>query len=136
MSKASGERPGLRWRGSAGVALVTLASVMGCTTAQVTSGAFAQVGRIETELRRGVSTKMDVQRVLGAPKGVGATLLPTDPRPRELWYYEDFAMTALENESPGRIRAQSRQQIILVMFDKETFDGFIWYTAAVPLESK
>lgn len=136
MSKASGERPGLRWRPSVGVALLTLASVAGCTAARVTSGAFTQVGRIETELRRGVSTKMDVRRVLGAPKGVGATVLPADPRPRELWYYEDFAMTALESEGPGRMRAQSRQQIILVMFDKETFDGFVWYTAAVAVESK
>jgi hypothetical protein len=79
---------------------------------------------------------MDVQRVLGAPKGIGATVLPTDPRPREVWYYEDIALTDIKSESPGVMRANSRQQIILIMFDKEHFDGFVWYGASGTVQSK
>lgn len=116
--------------------LVSLAGIAGCTTGQVTTGAFAQVGRIESELRRGVSTKMDVRRLLGTPKGTGATVLPTDPRPREVWFYEDVAMTEIKSEGPGVLRAQSRQQIILIMFDKESFDGFIWYAGSGTVQSK
>ena len=136
MIESSRERRVYRWGLNTCVALIGLAGVAGCTAAQVTTGAFAQVDRIETELKRGVSTKMDVRRVLGAPKGIGATVLPTDPRSREIWYYEDVAMTDIKSEGPGVIRAQSRQQIILLMFDKETFDGFVWYTSSGKVESK
>ena len=125
-----------RWGLNTCVAVVGLAGVAGCTAAQVTTGAFVQVGRIETELKRGVSTKMDVQRLLGAPKGIGATVLPTDSRPREVWYYEDVAITDIKGEGPGVMRASSRQQIILIMFNRENFDGFVWYAGSGTVQSK
>ncbi len=67
-----------------------LVAALGAGCAPVTTGAFTQPARLESDLKRGVSTKRDVQRVLGTPKGSGRTVLPTDPRVREFWYYEDI----------------------------------------------
>lgn len=112
------------------MALVALAGFSRGAAAQVSTGPFAEIDRIEAELKRGVSTKMDVRRVLGTPKGIGATILPTDPRPREIWEYEDVEVTSVKSDGAGVFRAESRQQIILIMFNGETFDGFVWYAAA------
>ncbi len=109
--------------------LVVGALVAGCATT-VTTGAFTQVSRIESQLRRGVSTKMDVQRVLGTPKGTGSALLPTDPRPREVWHYSDIAVTDARGEGPGVLRANVRQQVLLVTFEKGVFDGYMWFSNA------
>ena len=125
-----------RWGLRTCARLISLAGAAGRTAPQITTGAFVQVARIETELKRGVSTKMDVQRLLGAPKGVGATVLPTDSRPREVWYYEDVAITDIKSEGPGIMRANSRQQIILIMFERENFDGFVWYAVSGTVQSR
>ncbi len=101
----------------------------GCAT-KVTTGAFTQVGRIQGELTRGVSTKMDVQRLLGTPKGSGGAVLPTDSRPREVWYYEDIEMLKIKSEKEGPMRADMRQQILLIFFEKGVFDGFMWWSNA------
>ena len=100
----------------------------GCTAPTVTTGAFREVNRLEGELRRGVSTKMEVQRALGVPKGFGNTILPTDPRPREVWYYEDVEVVGTQFESGGILRANMRQQIRLVFFDKGVFDGYMLFS--------
>ena len=72
--------------------------VAGCAPApKVTTGAFTQVNRLESGLQRGVSTKMDVQRVLGTPKGFGNAALPTDQRLREVWYYDDIEVTGVKS---------------------------------------
>lgn len=109
--------------------LLLATALAGCA-GQATTGPFTQVGRIESELTRGVSTKMDVRRVLGTPKGIGATSLPPDHRLRELWYYEDIKLTDVKAMGAGEISAKAQQQILLVTFDKGVFDGFIWYSAA------
>jgi len=110
------------------------ALVTGCV-AKVTTGAFAQTSRIESELKRGVSTKMDVQRVLGTPKGSGSAVLPTDPRAQEVWYYDDIEVTDARSEA-GIIRANVRQQILLVFFEKGVFDGFMWWSNAGEAKGK
>jgi hypothetical protein len=102
--------------------------VTGCAPVTVTTGAFTQVARLETELKRGISTKIDVQRALGAPKGFGQSILPTDPTPREVWYYDDIEVIEAQAEPGGYIRANLRQQILLVFFEKEVLDGYMWFT--------
>jgi len=103
----------------------------------VTTGAFTQTGRIETELKRGISTKMDVQRVLGAPKGTGSAVLPLDPRPRELWIYQDMKITELHSEGQGVLRGETRLQFLLVFFREGVFDGFMWSSSMpTPVEVK
>jgi hypothetical protein len=120
------------WSARAGCGLVLAilvgSLVAGCA-AQATTGAFTQTNRIESELKQGISTKMDVQRVLGTPKGSGNAVFPIDPRPREVWYYQDIEMTDATSEA-GIFRVNVRQQILLVFFEKGVFDGFMWWSNA------
>ncbi len=117
-----------RARGGCGLVVTILVGslVAGCVS-RITTGAFTQTSRIESELKRGVSTKMDVQRLLGTPKGAGSAVFPVDPRPREAWYYGDIEMTNMQSEA-GIYRVKMRQQILLVFFEKGVFDGFMWWS--------
>ena len=124
------------WRARAGCGLVVTilvgSLVAGCAS-QMTTGAFTQTRRIESDLKQGVSTKMDVQRVLGTPTGSGGAVFPLDSRPREVWYYDDIEVTNLSSEAEseaGLYRVKVRQQILLVFFEKGVFDGFMWWSNA------
>ena len=99
----------------------------------VTTGAFPDVSRIESDLKRGVSTKIDVQRLLGAPNGLGNSLLPPDSGPREVWFYEDVASTGMRS-GEDVTWVDLRQQILLVFFEQEKFDGFMWFTGVTSSE--
>jgi hypothetical protein len=107
--------------------------VAGCAAGRATTtGPFARADRIGTELRRGVSTKAEVERVLGKPNGTGMSLLPTQDSPREVWIYNDIQTG--EARSEGRVlgvatvRVDARQQMIFVFFDGDRFDGYLWST--------
>jgi hypothetical protein len=119
-----------QWHVGFGVVFILLVGFLaiGCPT-KVTTGAFVEVSRLEGELRRGVSTKMDVQRVLGAPNGYGSAIFPDEPTPVELWYYEDLEATDIKIE--GRLMHMNmRQQILIIFFKKGVFDGFLWTSNA------
>ena len=131
-------RQGWRDRRNLLITLLTGALMAGCA-ATVTTGAFPEVGRIESELQRGVSTRMDVQRLLGAPDGFGDSLLPGRPKQgsgwryedlkaRDIWYYEDVEATGAQSTGEGVMRIDIRQQVLLIFFDEEKFDGFMWFT--------
>lgn len=120
----------------AGLACFLAAAVtIGCAPT-VTTGAFTQTARIDAELKRGISTKRDVRRVLGVPKGSGGAVLPTDPRLREVWYYEDVKIAKLRQDTEGYLRADVSQQILLVFFRAGLFDGFMWYAGGGPVEPR
>jgi hypothetical protein len=117
--------------------ILTAILVAGCAAKGGSTGAFTQTSRIESELKRGVSTRMDVQRVLGTPKGSGNAVFPSSTgwRPREVWYYEDIEVTGARSERGINrneiiLRANVRQQILLVFFEKGVFDGFMWWSNA------
>jgi hypothetical protein len=120
----------------AGIASLTAlltSSLTGCASgAARTTGPFASVGRITTELRRGVSTKADVERVLGKPNGNGTSLLPTQASPRDVWIYNDVQTGEAKQEGKvggvPLVRVDMRQQIIFVFFDGDRFDGYLWST--------
>lgn len=100
---------------------------------QFGTGAFPNASAIEQQLKRGTSNKADVQRLLGVPNGTGS--LSTPPRilgvqalgdgPREIWYYEDMEITDRKS-ADGVITMNARQQILLVFFKGEAFDGYFW----------
>jgi len=105
----------------------------GCVVAkEVRSGAFTEVNQLESALKRGQSTKADVQRLLGERSGSGGALFPTDSKPREVWFYQDLEVIDTKNQGQGVVRVNMRQQILLVFFEKEVFDGFMWYSNALP----
>ena len=110
--------------------------LIGCAPKRVTTGAFTQVARIESEFKRGVSTKEEVRRVLGPPKGGGSAILPPDRRQREVWFYEDFEVRNITSPKPGILRMDVRQQILLVFFNEGIFDGHMWYSNAVKAKAK
>jgi hypothetical protein len=115
--------------------------------ADFSSGAFRAAGSIETRLKRGVSTKADVQKLLGVPNGSGAALLPSlafdrarvvkaanagssppaDFVQREIWFYEDIEMTEMKPSGTG-YAATMRQQLLMILFAGDLFDGFFWTT--------
>ncbi len=102
--------------------------VAGCAPKNVTTGAFTEVTRIESELQRGVSSKRDVERVLGTPKGFGGAVLPLDPRAHEVWYYGDIEIGGMKGGGGGIFRVNVHQQILLVFFEGGVFDGFMWFS--------
>ncbi len=102
----------------------------GCAPSKFTTGAFTQVNRLESDLQRGTSTKMDVRRVLGAPKGMGNAVFHPDPTPRAVWFYDDLEMTDSQSVGGGVLQVWIRQQILLVYFKDEVFDGFMWFSNA------
>lgn len=102
------------------------------------TGAFPDAASIEKELRRGASIKSDVQRLLGVPNGTGRAEMapyaalrasPLGDGPREIWYYDDIEVTDMKS-TPGVMTMKLRQQILLVFFKGETFDGYLWTTNA------
>lgn len=100
------------------------------------TGAFPDTGLIEQQLKRGISTKADVQRLLGVPNGTGGGDMapsgvlgasPLGAGPREIWYYDDIEITDMKSGA-GAITMNMRQQILLVFFKGEVFDGYLWTT--------
>lgn len=119
--------------------LVFASLIGGCAgPTSVATGPFKDLTRIGAELRRGVSTKTDVERLLGRPTGHGELLEPTTEGTawvrREVWYYEDIEMTGLDNtRREGTVTIlplRMRQQVVLIFFDKDRFDGDFWFSNA------
>jgi hypothetical protein len=107
----------------------------------VGTGAFPKVDGIESQLKRGVSTKKDVQRILGIPNGSGGALLPgwgarsEQVDQYQIWYYEDLEATDITSEE-NVMKMKMRQQILAVFFKGDLFHGYFWATNAAPLETK
>ena len=94
-------------------------------------GEFPPVDLIETKLQRGVSTTVDVERVLGRPAGRGGYLAMMDGIPRDVWYYHDIHSSLIDTKG-GIMRLHTHTQILLVYFAGDRFDGYKWFaTSAV-----
>jgi hypothetical protein len=73
---------------------------------------------------------MDVQGMFGMPRRFGSSILPGDPKPREVWFYDDIVITGTQPDVDGFIRARLREQVLMVFFDENSFDGFMWFSTA------
>lgn len=71
-----------------------------------------------------VSTMADVRAALGAPQGRGAARMPDYPGFRETWAYEFMTM---EGSDLGVF-------ILVVFFDGERYDGYLWFDASQTME--
>ena len=117
-----------RYHGLAVGALLALI-VAGCATQTVKKQAFTRIDQIETDLRRGITTKGDVLLLLGEPDGEGALGgfdALRDPgkygnRPINSWFYESFDASVMGG-------LQMEQDILLVFFEGDIFDGFLWFS--------
>lgn len=98
------------------------------------TGAFPNTNVIEQQLKRGISTKVDAQRLLGVPNGTGGSnwlrppgtsVPPLGEGPREIWFYDDVEVADMKS-GDGAIAMKLRQQILLVFFKGDIFDGYVW----------
>jgi hypothetical protein len=111
--------------------IFSIAAVPAMAQSGVGTGAFPNTELIESQFKRGVSTKGDVQRVLGIPNGAGGALLPgfgdksTVVEPYQIWYYEDIETTDVKSGEVG-MNITLRQQILAVYFKGEIFHGYFW----------
>ena len=116
--------------------VLSMTLLTGCAPNRLTTGAFTQVARIDSELERGVSTKEDVQRILGPPKGGGSAIVPPDRGLREVWFYDDIELLNVTSPKPGIMKMDVRQQILLVFFQEGVFDGFMWFSNAAKTKAE
>jgi hypothetical protein len=102
--------------------LIFLGLLAGCATT-VKYGSPPKVKDLGA-LKPGISSKVDVLAVLGDPRGHGAARLPSVPTSREIWSYE-------YTEAKGK---RVSIEILLIFFDKELYDGHLWFSSAQLLE--
>jgi hypothetical protein len=93
-------------------------------------GPFLKLSAIESELKKGVSTKMDVQRILGAPQGFGGAVFPVTAEAHEIWFYQNIEYDNI-NSQQTYTSLDMNQKVLLVFFTRNLFDGFLWYTGTV-----
>jgi hypothetical protein len=121
------------------VLVLSTAPAIGQTA--VGTGAFPKVGEIEKQLKRGVSSKADVQRVLGVPNGGGGALLPgfgeqsAQVDPYQVWFYQDIEITGVKSEQ-DLMKMNMRQQILGVFFKGEVFHGYFWTSNSGTAEAR
>lgn len=109
---------------------LALAACTGTPEKFASAQAFRDTKRLETELRKGVSTADEVKRILGEPTGSGAVFIASiQPSPVELWFYQDIELIDIKG-SKGQLDLKMRQQILLVFLRNGTFDGFMWFSNA------
>ncbi len=103
--------------------------VAGCATQTGKTHAFSQIDRIESDLQRGITTKGDVLLLLGEPDGAGALggfgalRGPDHARkgPAIAWYYQSF-------KASGLVGIEFELDILLVFFEGDIVDGFLWFS--------
>ena len=106
----------------------------GCEQPRAGTGAFRNAALVPTHLHRGVSTKTDAQALLGVPNGVGSSLFRNVAGgQRNIWYYEDDEAT--EMTAKGNLLVMAlRQQLLLLFFKGDMFDGYLWVTNVTPAQ--
>lgn len=97
------------------------------------TGAFHEAEAATRKLVRGVSTKDDVEHLLGAPNGEGAARFWNEAAPRAVWYYEDDRASGTELRPDG-VHTNYRQQILFIFFKGKAFDGYLWSDVSAPAQ--
>lgn len=97
-------------------------------------GRFPALPDIESVLQRG-TPRAAVRNALGEPVGSGHARLPPAHRPLEIWYYEDIEVE--DAAAVGEIvQMDLRQRILLVFFDGDTVEGFMFTSNTGEVEAK
>ncbi len=116
----------------------------GCEVTQVETGNFPPTAPLRGDLVRGVSTRADVERALGHPNGTGSSSLPPDWQARDVWLYQSIKLNSIERATPENgetltgtvLNADMTQQVLLVFFASDRYDGYLWYSNAGTVEAK
>ena len=118
-----------RWHLGVLAGALTALLVAGCALQTTKTQAFSRIDQIESDLQRGSTTKGDVLLLLGEPDGAGAlggfdALRGPDGAgkgPLDAWYYESVKASILGG-------LEVTQDILLVFFEGDTVDGFLWFS--------
>jgi hypothetical protein len=97
----------------------------GCTSARTRTGSIPDIRLIDTVLHPGVSTKEDVQALLGKPNGYGGAVLPMGQIPHDIWFYNLIEGSVQASGGAGRMNIQ--MELLLIFFEKEVYDGHMWF---------
>ncbi len=108
---------------------LTALLVAGCAVHTTKTQAFSRIDQIETDLRRGITNKADVLLLLGEPDGAGAlggfdALRGPDGAgkgPIDAWFYESGGGSIV-----GGLKIH--QDILMVFFEGDIVDGFLWFS--------
>ena len=102
--------------------------------AEATVGKFPPLAAVQSVLQRGVSRDV-VRAALGEPVGSGHARIPPAHVPQEIWYYQDieveYVRATVHDTSIGL-----RQRILLVFFDGNRVEGFLWTSNKGDAEAK
>ena len=108
---------------------------------EVGTGIFPNTQLIEKNLVRGISTRSDVQKLIGIPTGGGGAILPgfgensEVVEPYDVWYYEDLN-TYNTNMKDGIINMDMSQQILMIFFKGDKFYGYFWTSSLSTVEAR
>jgi hypothetical protein len=113
-------------RGRLLVFLALILSLAGC-------GASMKFGRMPdtnslTSLKQQVSTKGDVLNTLGPPRGYGGMRPYPYAGHYDIWLYEFSEADA--------ITKKIKFKMLLVFFDKDKYDGYMWFSSVEKLVKK
>jgi hypothetical protein len=97
----------------------------GCTSARTRTGSIPDVRLIDTRLQPGVSTKEDVEALLGKPNGYGGAVLPTGEIPHDVWFYNLIEGSVQTSGGAGRMNIE--MDLLMIFFEKEVYDGHMWF---------
>jgi len=101
------------------ICLLLLLGTVSCGTPSFDDGRPAPTDKIKS-LQSGVSTKPDVRSALGQPRGYGMLRHNSEQATRRtIWYYE---YVQVKDDQIG-------VKILLVFFNVETYDGYLWFAA-------
>ena len=92
--------------------------------AEVTAGRFPPLAIVQSVLQRGVSRDV-VRDALGEPGGTGHARIPPPHVPLEIWYYHDIEVEDATAQG-DYVSVDLRQRILLVFFDGDRVEGFLW----------
>jgi len=108
---------------------------------EIGTGIFPDTQLIEKNLVRNISTRSDVQKLLGIPSGGGGAILPgfgensETPETYDLWYYEDFN-TYNTKMKDGVMTMDMSQQILAIFFKGDKFYGYFWTSKESTFEGR
>jgi hypothetical protein len=126
--------------------LVTVALLSASLTARgevpPTASSRAERASALAQLVRGTSTRADVEKLLGHAPGIGSAQLPPLWQPRDIWFYESIKPGKLTpepriaNQKYTTFHFDMSQDILLVFFAGDLFDGYMWYTNMATAEAR
>ena len=99
-------------------ALGLLVLAAGCSAPTMDVGYRTPIGNLD-RLVSDKSSTADVRAALGEPLGHGAARYTKDQPPRKVWFYEFIQMKG----------TQIGINILLVFFQDDRYDGYLWFSA-------